>query len=164
MLKREVICAFYNPEIKNHNQYHSFMKVVVENKKKIRPIYFEDDEGKILLVFYKHRLKKLSKLFPIGARNFYENIMNGKCRRCSKCGCEYLSYIQYIYRNNSGCVSKSCECEVCSGYSDQAVREIRDYARKRGTKKTLLKVLNDRFFKDEVPQNTKSCSDEDLPF
>jgi len=48
-------------------------------------------------------------------------------------------------------------------YSDKAVRKIRDYARKRGTKKTLLKVLNDKFFKDEDFQSNEENHD-DLPF
>jgi len=59
--------------------------------------------------------------------------------------------------------TQSYECEVCQGYSDSAVRQIRDYARKRGTKKVLLKVLNGKFFKPEYIDNGKDY-DEDLPF
>jgi len=159
MRKNEIICAFYNPDVEHFEQYHSFMKVVVENKEKIKPLYFEDNEGMILIVFYRHRLKRILKLLSDADMDFYENIMAGKCRRCCKCECSYLSYIPYTYRDNCGCSVRSYECEVCQAYSDNAVRQIRDYARKHGAKKTLLKVLNDEFIKDESLD-----LDEELPF
>lgn len=153
MRKNEIICAFYNPELKQYEKYHSFMKIVMKNKNKIAPLYFENDNGKYLIVFYKRKLKKLVKLLHDEALDFYEKIMEGKYRHCSKCGCGYLSYIPYTYRNNSGCVGKSFECEVCQLYDDFAVSEIRKYANRYGTKDTLLKVLNKKFF-----------DESDLPF
>ena len=38
MRKNEIICAFYNPEVERFDKYHSFMKVVVENQKKIEKL------------------------------------------------------------------------------------------------------------------------------
>ena len=156
MIKREIICAFYNPEIKGYKKYHSFMKCVVDNKKKLKPIYFEDDNGMILIVFYKRRLKKISKLLSLDAEEYYKKIMAGKIRHCSVCGCSYLSYVPYTYRDNCGCLGKKFECEICQSYSDDAVRAIRDIARKKGTKKTLMKLLNSDVFEklsetDELP-------------
>ena len=157
MKKREILCAFYNPEIKEFKKYHSFMKFVVENKKKLKPIYFEDDDGKILIVFYRNRLKKISKLLSPDAEEYYKTLMAGKIRHCSVCGCSYLSYVPYTYRDNCGCLGKKLECEICQTYSDGAVRAIRDIARIKGTKKTLMKLLYSDVFE-------KMSESDDLPF
>ena len=152
MRKNEIICAFYNPEVERFDKYHSFMKVVVENQKKITPLYFEEDDGKYLIVFYRRKLKKLIKLLQDEALDFYDKIMTGKYRHCAQCGCGYLSYMPVTYRRGDGCVGKSFECEVCQEYADYAVPVIKKHARKYGTKDTLLKVLNGEFFKeDDLP-------------
>ena len=153
MRKNEIICAFYNPEVERFDKYHSFMKVVVENKKKVAPLYFEEDHGTYLIVFYRRKLKKLLKLLKDEALDFYDKIMTGKYRHCAQCGCGYLSYIPVTYRRGDGCVGKSFECEVCQEYADHAISVVSRYARKYGTKDTLLKLLNKEFFKDS-----------DLPF
>ena len=72
MRKNEIICAFYNPEVERFDKYHSFMKVVVENQKRIAPLYFENNDGKYLIVFYRRKLKKLIKLLQDEALDFYE--------------------------------------------------------------------------------------------
>ena len=149
MRKNEIICAFYNPEVERFDKYHSFMKVVVENQKKIAPLYFEEDHGTYLIVFYRRKLKKLIKLLQDEALDFYEKIMTGKYRHCSQCGSGYLSYMPVTYRSNNGCVSKSFECEVCQEYADEVVSSIKTPARKYGTKDTLLKLLNNKFFVDD---------------
>ncbi len=79
-------------------------------------------------------------------------------------GENFKNLMQYITDENNIKLSKSCECEVCQMYSDKAVRKIKDYARKRGTKKTLLKVLNNKFFKDEDFQSNEENHYDDLPF
>ena len=152
MRKNEIICAFYNPEVERFDKYHSFMKVVVDNQKKIAPLYFEEDDGKYLIVFYRRKLKKLIKLLQDEALDFYDKIMTGKYRHCAQCGCGYLSYMPVTYRCGDGCDGKSFECEVCQEYADYAVSVIKKHARKYGTKDTLLKVLNGEFFKeDDLP-------------
>ena len=152
MRKNEIICAFYNPEVERFDKYHSFMKVVVENQKKIAPLYFENDDGKYLIVFYRRKLKKLIKLLQDEALDFYEKIMSGKYRHCVQCGCGYLSYMPVTYRRGDGCVGKSFECEVCQEYADHAIPAVSRYARRHGTKDTLLKLLNNEFFKeDDLP-------------
>ncbi len=152
MRKNEIICAFYNPKVERFDKYHSFMKVVVENQKKIAPLYFENDDGKFLIVFYRRKLKKLIKLLQDEALDFYEKIMSGKYRHCAQCGCGYLSYMPVTYRRGDGCVGKSFECEVCQEYADYAIPAVSRYAKKHGTKDTLLKLLNNEFFKeDDLP-------------
>ena len=105
MRKNEIICAFYNPEVERFDKYHSFMKVVVENQKRIAPLYFENDDGKYLIVFYRRKLKKLIKLLQDEALDFYEKIMSGKYRHCAQCGCGYLSYMPVTYRRGDGCLA-----------------------------------------------------------
>jgi len=153
MRKNEIICAFYNPEVERFDKYHSFMKVVVENKKKVAPLYFEEDHGTYLIVFYRRKLKKLLKLLKDEALDFYDKIITGKYRHCAQCGCGYLSYIPVTYRRGDGCVGKSFECEVCQEYADEVILEVSRHAKRYGTKDTLLKLLNKEFFKDS-----------DLPF
>ena len=115
-------------------------------------MYFENDDGKYLIVFYRRKLKKLIKLLQDEALDFYEKIMSGKYRHCAQCGCGYLSYIPVTYRRGDGCVGKSFECEVCQEYADEVISSVKNYARKHGTKDTLLKLLNNEFFKeDDLP-------------
>ena len=153
MRKNEIMCAFYNPEVERFDKYHAFMKVVIDNQKKVAPLYFEEHAGTYLIVFYRRKLKKLVKLLKDEALDFYEKIMTGKYRHCAQCGCGYLSYMPITYRSNSGCVGKSFECEVCQEYADEVISSVKNHARKHGTKDTLLKLLNNKFF-----------IDDDLPF
>ena len=153
MRKNEIICAFYNPEVERFDKYHSFMKVVIDNQKIIAPLYIEEDHGAYLIVFYRRKLKKLLKLFKDESLDFYEKIMMGKYRHCAQCGCGYLSYMPITYRRSDGCVGKSFECEVCQEYADYAIPEVKRHAKKYGTKDTLLKLLNKKFF-----------NESDLPF
>ena len=133
------------------------MKCVVDNKKKLKPMYYEEDDAMKLIDFYKRRLKKISKLLSSDAEEYNKNIMAGKIRHCSVCGCSYLSYVPYTYRDNCGCLGKKFECEICQSYSDDAVRAIRDIARKKGTKKTLMKLLYSDVFE-------KMSESDELPF
>ena len=158
------MCVFYNKTVNDFKLYNKFMDIVYEHKNLLKPLYYENDDGKVLMVFLKRRLKKFKEIISdVKISELLNDVLNDKHPYCSKCGCGYMTYYTYTYRDNCGCVSRSYECEVCQMYSDKAVRKIRDYARKRGTKKTLLKVLNDKFFKDEDFQSNEENYD-DLPF
>ena len=98
--------------------------------------------------FYK--LKRISKYFLENSVKLYEKIISGKYRHCACCGCGYLSYIPYTYRNNGGCVGKSFECEICQEYSDEFLCTIMDYSKKHGAKKTLLKLIKGKLFKNDM--------------
>ena len=152
MKKKEVICAFYNENDTERDEYVDFMDIVVKYKKIIQPLYFENDEGRILKVFYRKRLKSIRKFVPKENNEFFKKVMDGKYRRCSRCGCGYLAYIEHTYRNNNGCVGSSYECAVCQEYSDRAVHKIRDYAIKHGSKKTILKLLTDDAFNEKISE------------
>ena len=146
MRKRDIICAFYIPDSKKPYRYNEFMKVIVENKRKLKPIYFEEDDGQIVIVFYEDRLKKI----------------DGKYRHCSVCGCAYLSYIPYQYRKNNGIVGRSYECEICGSISDSTINYVKEYAKKHGSKKTITGLLKGTVFKHY--KAAPEPFDDDLPF
>lgn len=165
MKRNEVMCVFYNKKVDDYKLYNKFMDILDDHRKLLKPLYYENDDGKVLMVFFKKRLKIFKEIISdVKISELLNDVLEGKHHYCSKCGCGYMTYHTYTYRDNCGCVSKSCECEVCQLYTDKAVRKIRDYARKKGTKKTLLKVLNGEFFKEEDYQTDEENSYEDLPF
>lgn len=166
MKRRNVMCVFYNKEVCDFKAYNKFMDILDDNKKSLKPLYYENVEGKVLMVFYRKNLKKLKKFIcDVKTSELLKNLLNGKHHYCSKCGCGYMTYYPYTYRNNCSGTKISYECEVCQMYSDVAVRKIRDSAKKRGTKKTLLKVLKGKFFKDSDPEIYEEYTYEDeLPF
>lgn len=164
MRNKEVICAFYNPNLKHFDEYHKFMSVIVENIRKVKPIYYENEDGITLIIFYRHKLKRISKYFLENYVKLYEKIISGKYRHCTCCGCGYLSYIPYTYRNNGGCVGKSFECEICQEYSGEFLCTIMDYSKKHGAKKTLLKLIKGKLFKNDMSNASVQNEAYDLPF
>ena len=164
--RKKVMCVFYNKEVDDFKIYNKFMDILDENKKILKPLYYENNEGKVMMVFLKKKLNKFKDIiYDIKLSKLLNDVINGKHHYCSKCGCGYMTYYPYTYRNNCGCTGRSYECEACQMYSDVAVRKIRDSGRKRGTKKTLLKVLNGKFFKDSDSELYEEYTYEDeLPF
>ena len=53
---------FYNKTENDHETYQKFMDMLDNNKKILKPLYYEDDEGKVLIVFRKRRLTKLQDI------------------------------------------------------------------------------------------------------
>lgn len=162
MKKREIICAFYVPDLEKHEKYNRLMKVIVENKKKIKPIYYENKEGRILMVFYKDRLSKIEKELSGNSLDMYREI-GGKYRHCSVCRCGYFSYFPYTYRNNCGIVGRSYECEVCQPLSNGAANYVKEYVEKHGSKKAIISILKGRIFKN-CNKKQREAIDNELPF
>lgn len=162
MRKREIICAFYVPDLAKYEKYNSFMKVIVENKKKIKPIYYEDKEGQILIIFYKDRLSKIEKEMSGDALDMHREI-DGKCRQCDVCRCGYLSYMPYTYRNNCGVVGRSYECEVCQQLSNGAANYVKEFVEKHGSRKAIIGILKGRIFKN-CNTRQREAIDNELPF
>ena len=44
----------------------------------------------------------------------------------------------------------SFECEICQEYSDEFLCTIMDYSKKHGAKKTLLKLIKGKLFKNDM--------------
>ena len=161
MKKKEIICAFYDRKDTEPNEYNDFMRNLVNYKKKLKPLYYENDRGKILIVFYKKKLKSVKKFISDRNVKFFDKVMSGKFRHCSKCGCGYMAYEEYTYRDNCGCVGRSYECPVCQCYSDRTVHKISEYAIKHGSKKTILKLLTDEDFNKQIFEDPYA---DELPF
>ena len=47
MKKKEIICAFYDRNDTERNEYNDFMRNIVNHKKKLKPLYYENIDGKI---------------------------------------------------------------------------------------------------------------------
>ena len=62
MKKKEIICAFYYRNDTERNEYNDFMRNLANHKKKLKPLYYENIDGKILIVFYKKKLKSIKSL------------------------------------------------------------------------------------------------------
>ena len=160
--KHEVICAFYDSTDETKTEHHDFMNILVKHRWRLRPLYFKNNYGHILIVFYKKRLKSIRKFVPEENIDFFDGMLNGEYRHCSRCGCGYLTYCKYIYRNNNGCVGRSYECEVCQDFSDKAVHKISEHAMMYGSKKTIMKLLKDKSFRREL--NGPADDDDELPY
>lgn len=139
----EPTCAeetFYEPV--EDDDYDYFLRYIMRNKNILEPIFHECVDNAEVLVFYGEKLKKLLPHITCKkAIEKCEDIIAGKARHCCRCGSIILDKYFYVYRNNCGCVGRSYECCVCRGLSDSEVHRISEYARKHGTKKTLLKAL-----------------------
>ena len=161
MKKKEIICAFYDRNDTERNEYNDFMRNIVNHKKKLKPLYYENIDGKILIVFYKKKLKSIKKFIVNENVEFFNSVMSGKYKHCSKCGCGYMAYQEYTYRDNCGCVGRSYECPVCQEYPDKAVHKISEYAIKHGSKKTIMKLLKDDAFNERISEDPYA---DELPF
>lgn len=113
------------------------MNIIVDNKKILKPLCFENKKGKVIIVLYKKRLKLVLKLALEKNADFFKEIMNCKYRICSSCGYGYMTYYPYTYRDNCGCIGISYECEICKRYSDKSIYKIAEHARRHGTKKPI---------------------------
>lgn len=55
--------------------------------------------------------------------------------RCCYCGCYYLTYHMYTYRDNAGCVGRSYECVSCRSMEKEEVFRIYELSYKQGIEK-----------------------------
>ena len=55
--------------------------------------------------------------------------------RCCYCGCYYLTYHMYTYRDNAGCVGRSYECVSCRSMEKEDVFRIYELSNKQGIEK-----------------------------
>lgn len=79
MKRNEVMCFFYNKTENDHETYQKFMDMLDNNKKILKPLYYEDDEGKVLIVFRKRRLTKLQDIIcDIKVSELLKEVLNGK--------------------------------------------------------------------------------------
>ena len=114
--------------------------MVKKHRDKIKPLYYESFNKIQYVIVAKQSIRKNIELFPEKCKEITSRIVEDRCFHCSGCGCDYLMYIPITYRDVDGCVRKSNECSLCRYLSTPYRNEIRDYSKKHGTLKTLMKL------------------------
>ena len=150
-LESVLVCAFFADDLDDGSSNAAFMRILMENKEKVEPVVCEEGENNTLLVFYSHKLKKLSDLFRDDPEIYklYIEVVNGVMRTCTTCGCRILGPFPYIYRDNCGCIGRSYECYICRQYTNKGTYYIRKYRKKHGSKKTVIKATTIGFSHEE---------------
>ena len=143
--KEKNVTLFY---AKNENRedvygFEEFFDVVKKHRDKIKPLYYESFNKIQYVIVAKQSIRKNIELFPEKCKEITSRIVEDRCFHCSGCGCDYLMYMASTYRDVDGCVGKSNECSLCRDLSTPYRNEIRDYSKKHGTLKTLMKLLNE---------------------
>ena len=134
--------SFY--DVNDERYYDYLLRMVMKHRNILKPIYHELVDRQELLLFKAKYLKRLiKKLDNKKAIEKCLDIMNDKARHCQRCGAIILDKYFCTYRSNNGCVGLCYECCICRGYSNQAVHEVADYARKNSKKKALLRALKE---------------------
>lgn len=143
--KEKNVTLFY---AKNENRedvygFEEFFDVVKKHRDKIKPLYYEAFNKIQYVIVTKQSIRKNIELFPEKCNEITSRIVEDKCFQCSGCGCNYLMYMPYTYREVDGCVGRSNECSLCRDLSTPYRNEIREYSQKHGTLKTLMKLLDE---------------------
>lgn len=57
-----------------------------------------------------------------------DSLLSGKVyiSKCCYCGCHYITYFPYTYRDNCGCIGRSYECLSCRSLSNKTLSDIID--------------------------------------
>ena len=45
MKRKKVMCVFYNKEVDDFKTYNKFMDILDDNKKRLKPLYYENVES-----------------------------------------------------------------------------------------------------------------------
>ena len=147
--KEKNVTLFY---AKNENRedvygFEEFFNVVKSYVDKIKPLYYEAFNNVQYVIVTKQSIRKNIDLFPEKCKEITSRIIEDKCFHCSGCGCDYLMYMPSTYRGVDSSVGKSYECSLCRDLSTSYRNEIRDYSKKHGTLKTLMRLLDE----SEIP-------------
>ncbi len=147
--KEKNVTLFYakNEDREDVYGFEEFFDVVKKFRDKIKPLYYESFNNIQYVIVTKKSIRKNVELFPEKCNEITSRIVEDRCFSCSGCGCDYLKHMPYTYRDVDGCVGKSNECSLCRNLSTPYRSEIREYSRKYGTLKTLMKMLTE----DEIP-------------
>ena len=119
---------------------------VYNNRKKLQKAIMECDVNKHDFAYITIDFSKLSKRL---IKKYRLNLLidgTFPLKHCCFCGCYYITYYLYTYRDNCGCIGKSYECISCRNLSNQTAGEIQSISKKMGVKTAKeyqLKLLRD---------------------
>lgn len=119
---------------------------VYNNRKKLKKAIMECDVNKHDFAYITIDLSKLSKRL---IKKYRLNLLTDgtfPLKHCCYCGCYYITYYLYTYRDNCGCIGRTYECISCRNLSNQTAGEIQSISKKMGVKTAKeyqLKLLRD---------------------
>lgn len=119
---------------------------VYNNRKKLKKAIMECDVNKHDFAYITIDFGKLPKRL---IKKYRLNLLidgTFPLKHCCFCGCYYITYYLYTYRDNCGCIGKSYECISCRNLSNQTAGEIQSISKKMGVKTAKeyqLKLLRD---------------------
>ena len=97
---------------------------VYNNRKKLQKAIMECDVNKHDFAYITIDFSKLSKRL---IKKYRLNLLidgTFPLKHCCFCGCYYITYYLYTYRDNCGCIGRSYECISCRNMNNQTAGEI----------------------------------------
>ena len=144
-IKGKNVTLFYAKDTDREDVYgfEEFFDVVKEHRDKIKPLYYEAFNEIQYVIVTKKSIRKNIELFPEKCKEITSGIIEDRCFHCSGCGCDYLKYMPYTYRDVDGCVGKRSECSLCRNLSTSYRNEIWEYSQRHGSLKALMRLLDE---------------------
>lgn len=114
--------------------FESIVKTAYENRKALKRGVIDCDVNSKNFAIITLNLNKISKRKQ--RRYNLHRLFDGtfQLQRCSFCGCLYLTYFSYTYREYSGCVGRSYECITCRSLRNKEAHEVLEIRKKKGVK------------------------------
>ena len=114
--------------------FESIVKTVYENRNALKKGIVDCDVNTNNFAIITLNMRKISKRKQ--KRYNLHRLFDGTflLQRCSFCGCNYLTYFSYTYREYSGCVGRSYECVTCRSFENKEAHDILDVRKKKGVK------------------------------
>lgn len=143
--KEKNVTLFYAKDENREDVYgfEEFFEVIKNNRDKIKPLYYEGFNNIQYVIVTKKSIRKNIELFPEKCKEITSRIIEDRCFHCSGCGCDYLKYMPYTYRDVDGCVGKSSECSLCRNLSTPYRNEIWEYSQRHGSLRALMRLLDE---------------------
>jgi hypothetical protein len=146
--------------------YSDFVKAAIERKTPYRLLVQKDAEWTQMTYSFTELRKLYDELDGLegmdNARNAIRTVVLGKVPKCESCGCYYTALFPISYRDNGGCVSKSCECSFCVSLNSERVARMQEIFRTSGVEGSvehlitlLQKSHNPHPAGAEYPENMK---------
>ena len=131
------ISASLEPEKKTCNiteLFESIVKKVYENRESLKRCIVDCDVNSKNFAIITLDMKKISKRKQrqYNLHRLFDGTFN--IQRCSFCGCQFLTYFPYTYREYAGCVGRSYECITCRNFDNKSAHEIIVVRKKKGAK------------------------------
>lgn len=114
--------------------FESIVKTVYVNRKALKKGIIDCDVNSNNFAIITLNMSKISRRKQ--KRYNLHRLFDGtfQLQRCSFCGCNYLSYFSYTYREYSGCVGRLYECVTCRSFDNKEAHEVLEVRKKKGVK------------------------------